>query len=103
MFSLLWLPEATRRIQSFSNGSKHMRRRWRNFELAILPTRKSFFHVSWNFIPTLCWPKCILSRRQNTNKCHPTKRGKRSKFFRRNDCRVATVLPSEVEGPRNDR
>src|SRR6266478_6307273 len=61
-----------------------MRRRWRNFAHAILLTRKSFFHVFWNSIPTICWPRCICSARWNTNKLRRTKRGKRSKFSKRN-------------------
>ena len=29
---------------------------------AILPTPKFCFRVSWNFIRTICWPRCICDR-----------------------------------------
>src|SRR5262245_55732005 len=47
--------------------------------------RKFSFHVSWNFIPTIYWPRCISSAHSNTNKLRPTKRGKRWRCSRRNN------------------
>src|SRR3954470_12762654 len=62
-----------------------MKRRWRNFAHAILPTQKSFFHVSWNSIPTICWPRCTCTVRSSTNKLRPTRRGKPSRSSRKSD------------------
>src|SRR3954451_15745607 len=77
-----------------------MRRRWRNFAHAILPTQKSFFHVSWNSIPTICWPRCTCTVRSSTNKLRPTRRGKPSRSSRKSDepriARINGLSPSSI-------
>ena len=61
---------------------------------AILPRRRFCFHVSWNSIRTICWPRCIWSARSNTNKLRPTKPGRRLKCSRKSDGRAIHNLSS---------
>ena len=63
---------------------------------------KILFHVSWNSIPTICWPRCICSARSNTNKLRPTKRGKRSKSSKEMMVAQRSSFRARVEGSRGE-
>ncbi len=47
-----------------------------------LPKRKFCFRSSWNFIPTISWPRCILIGLCVTKKRRRTKPGMRWKYLK---------------------
>src|SRR5947207_14127441 len=64
----------------------------RNFSHAILRTRKFSFRVSWNFILTIYWPRCISIAHSNTNNTRPTKPGMPTKSSRKSDFHLISGL-----------